>query len=209
MFRNPSGNGGTSGASQGDENGPSAAPASSSGWSWSGAPRQLVMCVPRDRVPVPLEPETGTVGEKRTAVDDLELGGKQLLEPVESGIRGHVLEAGRVEVDRRAELHVDVGVDVGRELEAGRRCERRRRHELADAADDGRVTAHDVDRPGLQQLAERPVTGEVLAETDQQPGAPPQIGDEGRQALRERVLEVGEVELRQAPQPAERIVEAR
>ena len=98
--------------------------------------------------------------------------------------------------ERRAEVHVDVRVDVGRELEAGRGRERRRRHELADAADDGRVAAHDVDGPGLQQLAERPVTGEVLTQPDQQPGAAPQIGDERRQALRERVLEVGEVELR-------------
>src|SRR5271168_3175266 len=72
MSRKPIGKGGTSGASQGEENGPAAAAASLSSCLCGGAPRQLATRVPRDRVPVPVDTEAGAVRDERPPVDDLE-----------------------------------------------------------------------------------------------------------------------------------------
>ena len=80
MFRKRIGNGGKSGASHGDENGPAAAPASSSRRSGGGAPRQSSATrVPRDGGPVEVEPEPGPVRHERAAVAQLELGREQLV----------------------------------------------------------------------------------------------------------------------------------
>ena len=71
--------------------------------------------------------------------------------------------------ERGAEVHVDVRVDVGGDLEPAAEARAAARHELAHAADDGRVAADDVDRPESISCAERAMAGEGLAEPDQHP----------------------------------------
>ncbi len=132
------------------------------------------------------------------------------MEDVDAGARRDVLEPGAMEVrERGAEVDVNARLDVARDLETRSRGEGGRGEELADAADDGRVAADDVDGLRGDQLAEGSMARQALAEPDQHPAPTPEVGDERGEALREGVLDVGEVERLEESQPAQRVLEAR
>ena len=136
--------------------------------------------MPRDCGPVPVEPEPGPVRHERAPVAELEVRGEQLVEPVEARARSDT--RGLPDGDSSARPRSGRGRSGGHgsKAEPARRREGRGRHELADAAHDGRVAADDVDGARVDQCSEGPVAGERLAEPDLHARTAAEVGGERR-----------------------------
>ncbi len=150
--RNCIGNGGTSGASHGNENGPSTTVSGSSAVVRRGAPRQLLRHARYlvDCVPVQVEPEPGPIRHDGAAVANLELR-RRAARRARRGRSPVPCTRARPGAGSRARRRSARGRAGGRAWRprARARTPGCRGHELAHASDHRRVAAHDVDRAGV------------------------------------------------------------